>query len=279
MFNCFSSSRPRFAFWKGALPLLAALSCGVLAAQPSGVLAAADLSAQFHRVPLVTQSVDPDRVVPLVGAHPILPAQALDLGPAAPSDSAPRMMLLLRRNAQDEQALETLLQSQQNPASPSFHRWLTPAQFAARFGVVDSDLAAVTAWLQSRGFSVDGLRAGGNIVEFSGSIAQMQSAFHLAVHRVSLQGEVRLAAVNDPQIPAALAPVVMGLVSFDGFPPRAAVRRGPSATFHPDSRRFQPDSTSVHLHPQDTTTTSTGSFLYVGPADAATLYDLSLIHI
>ena len=269
MCNGFSSSCLRFALGGGAFVVMAGITSGLLAAQP-----VTEAAAQFHRVPRVTQSVDPDQLVPLAGSHPNLPAQALDLGPAAPSDAAPRMLLLLRRSPEDEQTLEILLQSQQNPASQHFHRWLTPEQFAARFGVLDSDLAAVTAWLQSQGLVVAGRRGGGNLLEFSGSIAQLESAFHLVVHRVSLDGEARLVAVRDAQVPSALAPVISGLVSLSALPPHAAVQRGPSAMFHPGSRRFQPDSSPAHLHPQYTTATATGSFLFVGPADAATLYDL-----
>ncbi len=277
------------------------LAFGLTAASPRALFAqsvasgfsSSDPSAQFHRAPCIVQAIDPDQRIPLVGSRPVLPARALDLGPAAPNESAPRMLLLLRRSSAEEQSLQTLLQSQQNPSSPDFHRWFTPAQFAARFGLVDSDIAAVTAWLQSEGFSIDRVTAGRTAIEFSGSVAQIQSAFHLAVHRFALPDTVsdasrfapnlltdspsiRLAAVSDPQIPAALAPVVSALVSLDGFPPHAAVARGPSGHFNPQSRQLRPDAAqpTTHLHPQYTATTTTGSFLYLGPADAATIYDL-----
>ena len=251
----------------GSAPALAASS-----ASPSP-----DSAAQFHRAPLITQPIDPDRRVALTGSHPVLPARTVDLGPATPETPAPRLLLLLRRSAQDEQSLETLLQSRQNPASPAFHRWLTPAQFAARFGPVDSDLAAVTAWLQSQGFTIERVSAGRTVVEFSGSVAGLQSAFHVTLHRVSLDGAERLAALGDPSIPAALAPVIRGFAALGGAAPGTAAARGPSLAFDHETRSFHPasaDSVTPHLHPQYTTTSATGDFLALGPSDAATLYDL-----
>ena len=250
-------------------------------AQPSP-----DSAAQFHRAPLITQAIDPDQRVTLPGSHSVLPRSVVDLGPATPDTAAPRLLLLLGRNTPDEQTLQSLLQSQQNPASPAFHRWLAPADFAARFGLVDSDLAAVTAWLQSQGFTIAHVSAGRTVLEFTGSVAQLQSAFHVTIHRVALTGignqsenasqnaGERLAVMNDLQIPAALAPVIRGFASPGGLPLATAAQQGPSLTFDAGSRRFQTNSPTPRLHPQYTTTSATGNFLSLGPSDAATLYDL-----
>ncbi len=260
----------------------------------------ADAAAQFHRSPLITQPIDLDQRVTLPGSHPVLPRRAVDLGPATPDTAAPRLLLLL--GAQNEPSLQSLLQSQQNPASPAFHRWLTPADFAARFGLVDSDLAAVTAWLQSQGFTIARVSAGRTVLEFSGSVAQLQSAFHVAIHRVSVPGDENLAsgqngnptgnpdagerliAINDPQIPAALAPVIRGFAALGNIPLASAAHRGPSLSFNAETRSFhanpaQPNSAASSsalpgIHPQYTTTSATGNFLALGPSDAATLYDL-----
>ena len=47
--------------------------------------------------------------------------------------------------------LEKLLAEQQDPHSANYHRWLTPEQYAARFGMSDADLAKVTSWLKVAG--------------------------------------------------------------------------------------------------------------------------------
>ena len=52
--------------------------------------------------------------------------------------------------------LEKLLAEQQDPHSANYRRWLTPEQYAARFGMSDGDLAQVTSWLKAQGLIVDG---------------------------------------------------------------------------------------------------------------------------
>ena len=57
------------------------------------------------------------------------------------------MALILKRTPEQEAALTQLLRDQQDPASPSYHQWLTPEQFGSRFGVSDEDLDLIRTWL------------------------------------------------------------------------------------------------------------------------------------
>jgi subtilase family serine protease len=54
----------------------------------------------------------------------------------------------------DPGGLRALLAAQQDPASPAYHRWLTPAEFGARFGPAPRDLHRVERWLRGRGCRV-----------------------------------------------------------------------------------------------------------------------------
>ena len=58
-----------------------------------------------------------------------------DRGPAAPSMVLKNMSVVLQPGAARRADLEQFVASQQDPASQDFHRWLTPEQFAERFGV------------------------------------------------------------------------------------------------------------------------------------------------
>jgi subtilase family serine protease len=111
-----------------------------------------------------------------------------------------------------------LLDDQQSKASPNFHSWLTPEQFGAQFGVADSDLLAVTQWLSSQGFTDINVGPGRSVMEFSGTAGQIRNSFHTEIHRFHVGTEDHTANVSDPQIPAALAPVVKGIVSLHNFP-------------------------------------------------------------
>src|SRR4029453_783153 len=51
--------------------------------------------------------------------------------------------------------LERLLEDQQNPNSPLYHAWLTPAEYGVRFGLSRDDFDKIADWVVSQGFQVD----------------------------------------------------------------------------------------------------------------------------
>jgi len=65
-----------------------------------------------------------------------------------------RITLMFQPTAAQQADLDGLLAAQQNPTSSTFHQWLTPEQYADRFGIAQTDLNKVTAWLQSQGFDI-----------------------------------------------------------------------------------------------------------------------------
>jgi subtilase family serine protease len=77
------------------------------------------------------------------------------------------------------------------------------------FGPSDQDIKTITIWLQAHGFEVANVSPGRHVIEFSGTPSQVQEAFHTSIHRYSVNGEEHWANSSDPQIPAALAPVVV----------------------------------------------------------------------
>jgi subtilase family serine protease len=131
-----------------------------------------------------------------------------------------RMLLDLTSSAEQTAAIERLLADQQDPASPRYHAWLTPEQFGEQFGAAREDIDAVTGWLESRGFQVTEVAAGRRSIEFSGTVEQVENAFHTQIHRYQWNGIERVANASDISVPAALAPVVAGVVSLHNFAPR-----------------------------------------------------------
>ncbi len=128
------------------------------------------------------------------------------------------MLLLLQRAPEQEAALRQLLDDQLTLNSPKHHAWLTPQQFGAQFGPADADLQAATNWLTAKGFHSIQVGPGRTAIQFSGSAGQVRDAFHTEIHRYVVNGAEHFANSSDPQIPAALAPVVAGVVSFHNFP-------------------------------------------------------------
>jgi subtilase family serine protease len=204
------------ALLAAALALVAPLAAS---AQGNGVL------------PRITDRVDVTRLSTLAGNTYPLARPQFDQGAAPPDLPMNRMMLVLKRSPAQEAALQDLLTQQQDTLSPNYHKWLTPDQFGQQFGPADADIQAITSWLASFGFQSIKVSRGRTVIEFSGTASQVETALHTPIHRYVVRGESHWANANDPQIPAALAPVISGIVSLHNFRKRPAfVRSGRTAT-------------------------------------------------
>jgi len=213
----------------------------------------------------ITHIIDESSLVTLRGNTPPLAQAKFDQGPAPASLPAPRMLLVLTRSTQQEADLQTYLQSVQNADSPAYRKFLSPDEFGARFGVSDSDLQSIQTWLTTHGFTINKVSRGRTAIEFSGTVDQLQTAFHTSIHSYLINGVSQLSNSIDPQIPAALAPVVAGLASLNSFRPKAHFARGPSGFYNAATHTITPTYTVGDY--------SSGYYVFLGPADAATAYD------
>src|SRR6266446_4338713 len=170
--------------------------------------------AQTSNIPArIIQAIDEKNLVTLSGnVHPLARAE-FDQGPVADAQPLNRILLLLRRSPDQEAALRQLLDDQQSKSSQNYHAWLTPEQFGKQFSPADADIQTVTQWLTLQGFTDIKVGPGRTVIEFSGDVTQVRNAFHTQIHRFVVNNEEHMANASDPQIPAALAPVVAGVVS------------------------------------------------------------------
>ena len=256
--------RPWFSLVLGAVSLVLAV---VLAASTSAAQSTVTSSPQ----PLITAPVDDAALYVLKGSsHPL--AQQFDAGAAPESMPAQRMLLLLKRSPQQEVALRLLLDSLQDPSSPAYHKFLTPAQFG-QYGLVDSDLAAIAAWLQSQGFSVDKINQARTMVEFSGNVGQINRAFHTSIRRYVINGNEHYAASTNVAIPAALAPAISAISSLSDF------GRPKSQHTTPRPVHYNFKTHQAELSPRFTYPAGNNEYqLLIAPADAATIYDINPVY-
>jgi subtilase family serine protease len=181
--------------------------------------------AQTNVPARITQAVDPRLTLTLRGnTHPLARPEN-DRGLVADAQPLNRILLLLQRSPDQEAALQQFLEDQQNKLSPNYHRWLTPEQFGQQYGPADADIQTITDWLQSQGFTQVKLGRGRTVIEFSGNAAQVRNAFHADMRHYVVNGQRHMANATDPQIPAALASVVAGVVSLHNFPVKSHARR------------------------------------------------------
>ena len=161
----------------------------------------------------------------LQGSVPPLLASARVLGPVPGSAPMERMILVLKRPAAAQADLDRCLDELQDPASPGYHRWFTPARFGERFGADRTAVAQVTGWLEAGGFRVEEVAAGRMAITFSGTVAQVERAFRTPIRRFELDGRVRQGNVTEASIPDALDDRVAGVVGLNDLP-RTALNRG-----------------------------------------------------
>jgi len=229
---------------------------------------------------LVTQAVNEKDLTTLTGnTHPLARAE-FDQGTAPLDMAMNRMLMVLKRTPEQDAALSQFMDEQQDKSSPNYHQWLTPTQFGQQYGPAETDTQAVTSWLASHGFQIARITNGRTVIEFSGTVAQVQEAFHTEIHKFVVNGEEHWANASDPQIPSALAPVVHGLLSLHNFSKKS---------FHKIVGEFMRskvtgDVTQVtsgdgdgaaanNLAPQF----STGSSFPLGPTDFATIYNVQAL--
>jgi subtilase family serine protease len=199
------------------------------------------------------------------GVHPLARAE-FSRGPVADSLPMDRILLLLRRSDEQEAALQSLLESQQDKSSPNYHRWLAPEEFGKEFGPSDEDIRAVTDWLSSQGFHDVRVASGRNVIEFSGNAAQVRQAFLTPIENYAVNGAAYVANSGDPQIPTALAPVISGIVSLHNFPRKAHSRFLGDVRRNPTTHKLEP----LFTFPDPG---GSGNLYGLGPTDFATIYN------
>ena len=225
----------------------------LLCAAPASSLYAQSAPSGFGpppAVPQITQPVNPAQYTAM--ANNVRPEAnaANDLGRVADSLPLNNMLLLLHRPDVQEKALENFMAQQQDPKSPNYHNWLTSQQ-VGEFGPAVSDINTTVNWLQAQGFTVNRVGGDGMTIDFSGNAGQVRQAFKTEVHNLKVDGVAHFANMSVPQIPAALAPAVVGIASINDFHPH----------------------TNVAPKPQYTITV--GSTYALVPADLQTIYNIS----
>lgn len=204
----------------------------------------------------IVKPVDPGRTVTVKGqTHPLAQPQ-FDRGPADPAREISYATVLLKPAG----GLEEFLAEQQTVSSPNYHRWLTPEQFGARFGLSDNDAGKLVEWLRSQGLQVHDVARGRHWITFSGTAETVGRALHTEFRQYAVRNEMHFANSTDPSVPAAFEEVIAGFAGLNDFHPHPAYVKGPALT------GAAPGLTS-----------SSGNH-YLAPDDIATIYGIAPLY-
>ena len=223
---------------------------------------------------LVTQKLDDSSLVTLKGNTPVsLGTNTKDLGSVTGDFKLDHMLLQLKRSPEQEKALAAFMELQQSKSNPNYHKWLSEAAFDEAFGINSADVDSVTRWLKSHGFAVNGVTPDGLVIDFSGTAAMVTEAFHTQIHNLQLKnGEKHFSNVSDPQIPSALAKVVVGPVALHDIKPHPLVKPRSPVSIDGNGRNHQAEKDAKGNY----TFAGCGSTCYAfTPGDAQTIYNIN----
>jgi Pro-kumamolisin, activation domain/Abnormal spindle-like microcephaly-assoc'd, ASPM-SPD-2-Hydin len=236
----------------------------------------------------ITDMIDEAHLLTLKGnTHP-LARSAYDKGAVSEDLLMGDLVLVLRRDPATQAAFDKFVASQYDPKSAHYHAWLTPEEVGEEFGPAQADVDAISAWLMGHGFAINEVSKDRLAIRFSGTAGQVQSAFHTEIHSLDVKGELHVANMADPQIPAALGPVVVGVKALHNFFPRPLHRVGGQVSLNRSSGNWERVGTSPAIptkrvgisapsgvRPQFGTTNADGDVIEdVAPYDFATIYDV-----
>jgi len=186
------------------------------------------------------------------------PAQATsenDAGRVSASLTLDHVSIFLKPSAAQQADLDALLARQQDPNSPDYHKWLTPEQYAARFGASQADIDKVVAWLSSENMQSVSVERGRNIISFTGSSRQIEHAFAIELHRYNVNGKTHFANASEPSVPASIGGLILSVRGLSDFHLKPYARlKGPV--------------------PIPRYTSGSSGNIYVAPDDLATIYDI-----
>ena len=177
----------------------------------------------------------------------------LDQGAVDPSMELTYVTLVLKPSAAQQAELDRLTADQQDPVSANYHQWLTPEEYADRFGLSQADMDKITAWLGQNGLAVKSTARARNAIHFGGTAGQIGSAFGVEIHQFLVGGELHYANAGDPSIPAALDGVVLAIHGLTNFRMKPRLKRSlqPHYTASGGEHELGPGRLSGHLrhHP------------------------------
>src|SRR5579875_3719316 len=177
----------------------------------------------------------PGHLVPaLKGLHPI--------SPVAPDRT---VHLSIRLTPRNRSGLNALLQAQDDQKSKLFHHYLNPTQFTAAFGPLPTTTRAVADYLTSQGLHVTSTSSNRALIFADGAAATVEKAFAVNISNFLYEGMIFYAPLNDPSVPATIAPSIQGIVGLDDV---ALGHHTPLIGHVPASEKL----THHQLHPRNT---------------------------
>ena len=139
---------------------------------------------------------------------------AVDLGPI---DAATPITATLWLAPHDAAAFALAVTERQNPASPLYHRWMTPDELAGQAATAD-EIATLSRALEADGLQIVRREADGSSLRVTGSAAAMAATFATTLHEFERGGRRYYANLAEPRFTGAEAGLIAGITGLSSEP-------------------------------------------------------------
>jgi subtilase family serine protease len=240
----------------------ATLVCSLIVSSLAALCLCLHASAQSLVQDRVVQALGNGSTIALPGTVNPMARAEYDIGRVSPSTPYSGVTMYFKPSAAQQAALDALVRQQQDPSSPLYRQWITPAQYASEFGLSAGDLARVSAWLAQQGFAVQRISNSRNAIVFSGTAAQLEAAFQTELHHYALNGVAHTANASPISVPSALAGVVLSVRGLSDFRPHP-MHKVAKASAVKSNYDFGSGGSVQH---------------FLAPGDFTTIYDVSPLY-
>ncbi len=146
-----------------------------------------------------------------------VPPVTKKLASIAPLDGNTRLDLAIGLPLRNREQLTNLLQQLYQPSHPGFRHYLTADQFAASFGPSPEDYQAVMDFAKSHGLTVKKTHPNRTLLDVSGSVADIERAFHIKMQVYQHPVEARTFFAPDVEPSLDLATPVLAVSGLDNY--------------------------------------------------------------
>jgi len=132
-------------------------------------------------------------------------------------DPRQRLTLAIALPLHNQKNLTDLLRQLYDPASPDYRRFLTPAQFTARFGPTEQDYRTVERFAATHGLTVTYRHSNRLLLDVNGTVADVEKTLHVTMRVYQHPTEKRNFYAPDTEPSLDLAVPISHIAGLDNY--------------------------------------------------------------
>src|SRR5258707_5499968 len=135
----------------------------------------------------------------------------------SPTDATKEISVVLVLPLRDAKGAAEFAQRFSTPKDELYGKYLTPPEFAARYGADAGDYAAVKSWATSNGLKVSDESVSRTTLMVRGSVAEFEALFNTQINNYRApDGQEFYSAGSKPVVPNSISAKVMGVIGLTG---------------------------------------------------------------